>query len=151
MISRNLQQLLNSAQLMQRITSLNLLQLTSPTKPFRIPVQNALESEMALINSEFRTVSIVDKLQEIGRHPQTVCPFQVETKPVENNHPLGNVIVAINEIVCSGACKNENCSRTGGSCKQKMTTLQVSIRNPVTGLPEKVISTNVAAGCSCTP
>ena len=101
--------------------------------------------------TEFRTVSILDELQELGRHPQTVCPFEVENKPVEKNHPLGNVLVAINEIVCSGTCKNENCSKTGGSCKQLMTNLRVSIRNPTTGLPEKIISTNVAAGCSCTP
>jgi hypothetical protein len=100
---------------------------------------------------QYRTVSIVDELQELGRHSQTVCPFKVENKTVENDHPLGNVVVAIDEIVCSGACKNENCSGTGGSCKQLMTTLQVSIRNPATGLPEKIISTNVAAGCSCTP
>jgi hypothetical protein len=98
-----------------------------------------------------RTVSIVDELQELGRHPQTVCPFQVEKKTEENDHPHGNVIVAINELVCSGACKNENCSKTGGSCKQLITTLRVSIRNPATGLPENILSTNVAAGCSCTP
>jgi hypothetical protein len=98
-----------------------------------------------------RTVSIVDELQELGRHSQTVCPFQVEKKTEENDHPLGNVVVAIDEIVCSGVCKNENCSKTGGSCKQLITNLQVSIRNPATGLPEKIISTNVAAGCSCTP
>ncbi len=98
-----------------------------------------------------RIVSIVDELQELGRHPQTVCPFEVEKKTEENDHPHGNVVVAINELVCSGACKNENCSGTGSSCKQMITTLRVSIRNPATGLPEKVISTNVAAGCSCTP
>ena len=98
-----------------------------------------------------RIVSNVDELQELGQHPQTVCPFEVENKTVEKDHPLGNFAIAIDEIVCSAACKNENCSGTGRSCKQLMTTLRVSIMNPATGLPEKIISTNVAAGCSCTP
>jgi hypothetical protein len=110
--------------------------------------ENAIDSVQLVELEEdvvqYRMVSIVEELQELGRHSQTVCPFQVENKTVENDHPLGNVVVAIDEIVCSGTCKNENCG-TGRSCKQMMTTLQVSIRNPATGLPEKIISTNVAA------
>jgi hypothetical protein len=96
-------------------------------------------------------VSVVDELMELGKHPHTVCPFRVENKTLKQNHPLGNVVIDIDDIVCLGSCRNENCGGTGHSCKQLMTTLQISISNPGTGLTESIISTNVAVGCSCTP
>jgi hypothetical protein len=116
---------------------------------------NQLNDTVRQVRSEVevhpRIVSILDELKQLGKHPQTVCPFEVEEKIVEKDHPLGNVVIAIDEIVCTASCKNENCSGAGRSCKQLMTTLRVSIRNPVTGLPEKIISTEVAVGCSCVP
>ena len=98
-----------------------------------------------------RAVSVVDELMELGKHPHTVCPFRVENKTLKQDHPLGNVVIDIDDIVCLGSCRNENCGGTGHSCKQLMTTLQISISNPGTGLTESIISTNVAVGCSCTP
>ena len=97
-----------------------------------------------------RIVSVLEELKEIGEHKLTTCPFTVEEKKVKQDHPLGNVAVDTNEIVCSTSCQNENCG-AGRTCHQLMTTLRVSITNPATGLPETIISTNVAVGCTCAP
>lgn len=93
-------------------------------------------------------VSIVEELASLGTHPKTLCPFQVEKKTMKKDHALGNFTVKINEIVCSEACGN--CG-VGRNCKQLMTPLVVSVNNPATGMPDNIISTDVAIGCSCSP
>ena len=97
-----------------------------------------------------RHVFAVEELQELGRHPETVCPFTVEERTVEREHRMGIVSFAVNEILCK-SCQSDNCSGKGRSCNQLLTNLRVFIRNPETGQPENVISAEVAVGCSCAP
>ncbi|KAK4022111.1 hypothetical protein OUZ56_007598 [Daphnia magna] len=121
--------------------------LTNNLKHIRDILQRARPSRN--IDEEvFSIVSIVDELVNLGKHPETLCPFQVEKKTVKKEHTLGQFTVKINEIVCSGACSH--CG-VGRSCKQLMTPLVVTFSNPATGMPHNVISTDVAIGCSCTP
>lgn len=102
-------------------------------------------------NIHFGIVSISNEIAELGKHPQTLCPFQVENRTVDLDHSLGNFVIEISEIICSGSCTAQSCRAAGSTCKQLMTDLRLTINIPATGLPENVLVTNMAIGCSCTP
>nr|CAH0105136.1 unnamed protein product [Daphnia galeata] len=97
-----------------------------------------------------RIVSVLEELKEIGEHQLTACPFTVEEKKVKQDHPLGNVAVDTNEIVCSTSCQNKKL-RSWSYLPSADDDSTRSITNPATGLPETIISTNVAVGCTCAP
>ncbi|KAI9557794.1 hypothetical protein GHT06_014543 [Daphnia sinensis] len=110
-----------------------------------------IEQDTSVEDVQFSIVSINDELTALGEHPETLCPFRVENRTVEQDHPLGNLVVEISEIVCSGSCTAQRCGGAGSTCKQLTTDLRLAVNHPVTGLPETVIVTNMAIGCSCAP
>lgn len=120
--------------------------LKSPTETTRLL---GIQQDELVEDVQFSIVSINKELTALGEHPETLCPFRVENRTIEQDHPLGNLVVEISEIVCSGSCSVQRCGGAGSTCKQLTTDLSLSVNHPVTGLPETVIVTNMAIGCSC--
>jgi hypothetical protein len=123
----------------------------SVLQPLSSTILDKIQPELSEGDIQFEIVSISNELEELGRDPQTPCPFRVENRTVDLDHPLGNFVIEISEIICSTSCTAQSCGAAGSKCKQLTTDFRLTINNPATEIPENVLVTNMAIGCSCTP
>ncbi|KAK4011408.1 hypothetical protein OUZ56_020525 [Daphnia magna] len=95
--------------------------LKSPTETTRLL---GIQQDELVEDVQFSIVSINKELTALGEHPETLCPFRVENRTIEQDHPLGNLVVEISEIVCLGSCSVQRCGGAGS-------TLNSNFRSPI--------------------